>query len=94
MHGLFRFDHILFVIGIILAVLNLVSFLASTYSWYVDKKHSSFLFIPFIGPILLDISLKLGGASGWILVLPWILDIGTMYLLICIPHLIGSFRGK
>jgi len=71
--------------GAFFPVLSLVTGLLSAYEWFVNKRHCSPVFLPFVGPIFFDIGLLLAKEPLWTLLLPWILDIGTIAFLIAMP---------
>lgn len=74
-------------VGAFFPLISLVTGLLSAHEWFVNKRHCSPVFIPFIGPIFINIGLLLAGEPHWTLVLPWVLDIGTIAFLIATPRL-------
>ena len=79
--------------GAFFPLFSFMTGLWSAYEWKIKERHCSPVFIPFIGPILLDIGLLLVQAPRWTLLLPWALDIGTLAFLIATPGLIkGSWQ--
>jgi len=49
-------------------------------------RHSSGVYIPLVGPVVLDVWLAGTAAPGWTLCLPWLLDIGTLFFFAATPH--------
>lgn len=86
-----KYHPILFGAGAFFPLISLVTGLGSVYEWIVKKRHCSPLFIPIIGPFLLDIGLILAKEPLWTLLLPWVLDIGTIAFLIAAPGLIEDW---
>jgi len=82
---------ILFTIGLIFPLLSWVTFLLSLYERKAKQRHASPVYIPFVGPVAIDIALLGEGAEwGW-LALPWVLDIGTLAFLRVMPQLLRTF---
>jgi len=51
-------------------------------------RSTSGAFIPFIGPVLLSVWLIRSSEPKWMLVLPWVLDIGTLFFLAALPRIL------
>jgi hypothetical protein len=76
------------------AIFPLLSFITGAIV-FIEKnfigKRSSPVFIPVIGPVLFDIGLAVEGKTGWLLLLPWLLDIGTLAFFYMAPSLIKDW---
>ena len=77
--------------GSVFPLLALLSGLISIYEAKVNQRHCSPIFIPFFSPLLWDAGLLLLGTRGWVLLLPWVLDMGTLAFLFMMPHLIREW---
>lgn len=79
---------------IIGAIFPLLSFITGAIA-FIEKnfigKRSSPVFIPVIGPVLFDIGLAVEGKTGWLMLLPWLLDIGTLAFFYMAPSLIKEW---
>lgn len=47
------------------------------YKWH--GRASSVVYVPFVGPLMLDLWLLTRGELGWLLVVPWVIDVGTLF---------------
>ena len=56
------------------------------YKWHGGS--SSGVYVPFVGPVLLDLWLLARGEPGWVLVVPWLADVGTLFFLVALPRLV------
>jgi len=56
------------------------------YKWHGGS--SSGVYVPFVGPGLLDLWLLARGEPGWALVVPWLADVGTLFFLVALPRLV------
>lgn len=81
-------ENALLIAGLIFPAISWLSFLASGIQYLLAKKTSSGVYIPFIGPLLIDIWIIAVDAPIWTLVIPWIADIGTVFFLFAMPRLI------
>ena len=77
-----------FYIGSGLFVFNWLMTLMAAWESRRAKRHSSPVWIPFIGPLCLSFALVMRGSPLWAAPLPWILDIGTMAFICVIPRLV------
>lgn len=78
----------LLIIGLIFPLLSwLTLFIGVIQPRFTGKGYSG-VYIPFIGPILIDIWLLGVGAPPWFLIIPWIADIGTLFFLWVLPQMI------
>ena len=85
MHDISKYHGLFLGAGAFFPLISLITGLLSAYEWNVNKRHCSPVFIPFFGPILFDIGLLLAKEPLWTLLLPWVLDIGTIAFLFAIP---------
>ena len=80
-------SNIVLIIGCIFPALSWITFIGSFRSDKVTGKHSSPIFIPIIGPVLINLwSLELAQPL-WVYIVPWILDIGTLSFAYILPSL-------
>jgi len=86
-----RLEVTLFVAGLIFPVLSLLTGIASLLSRRSDQKHSSAVFVPFIGPGLLTCWVLVGHRPLWLIPILWIADIGTLAFLAVAPRLIADW---
>ena len=56
------------------------------YKWH--GRASSGVYVPFVGPLMLDLWLLARGEPGWLLVVPWVIDVGTLFFLAALPRLV------
>lgn len=83
-------SHILLILGLLFP---LISWLTLACSWWAARRsggHSSAVLVPFVGPLVLTWWLWQQGAGGWVLALPWVLDIGTVVFLPMLPPLVAE----
>jgi hypothetical protein len=59
--------------------------------WLLRKRSSSPILIPLIGPLALNTWLLIAGKPLWTLVLPWILDLGTVWFFLILPRLVREW---
>lgn len=78
------------VLGLIFPLLSWFTFIGVTIQHWRTKKSSSGIYIPFIGPILIDIWIAAVGSPTWTLIVPWVLDIGTLFFFRVLPRLIDD----
>lgn len=81
----------LLVVGLIFPALSLFTEMASLWDRWRHQKHSSPVFIPFIGPILLTSWVLIDHNPLWWIPFVWIADIGTMAFLVISPRLIADW---
>lgn len=80
-------SNIVLIIGCIFPALSWITFVSFFITEKVTVKHSSPIFIPIIGPVLINLwSFELAQPL-WAYVLPWILDIGTLSFAYILPIL-------
>jgi len=79
---------ILLIVGLFFPTISLLSFIASLLQAAIAKKNSSGIYVPIIGPVLLDFWLLSVDRPYWMLALPWIADIGTVFFAIAAPRLV------
>jgi hypothetical protein len=72
--------------GLLFPLISWITFLLSVWTARAGR-HSSGVYVPFVGPVLLDVWLAGAAAPGWSLILPWILDIGTLFFFAWLPRL-------
>jgi hypothetical protein len=82
---------LLLIVGLIFPAISWLSGIGSlVYQWRY-KKHSSPVFIPFIGPILLTTWAVSTHQPLWIIVMVWVADIGTLGFLAASPALLRDW---
>lgn len=81
----------LLVAGLIFPALSLFTGMASLWDRWRRKKHSSPVFMPFIGPIVLTCWVLVVQKPLWWIPLVWMADIGTMVFLLISPRLIADW---
>jgi len=79
-------SYMLLASGLLFPSISWITFLLSVWNSRAGR-HSSGVYIPFVGPVVLDVWLAGAAAPGWSLILPWILDIGTLFFLAWLPRL-------
>lgn len=72
--------------GLLFPLISWLTFLLSVWASRAGR-HSSGVYVPFVGPVVLDFWLAGAAAPGWSLILPWIVDIGTLFFLAWLPQL-------
>jgi hypothetical protein len=74
-------------IGLLFPAISWLTLIAGYlhYQWY--GRSSSGVYVPFVGPVLLDLWLLARGEPGWALVVPWLADLGTLFFLVALPRL-------
>jgi len=78
-------------VGLLFPALSLATGLRSLYCQLRRKHYESAIFIPLIGPVLLDAYLFLKGEPSWTLVVPWIIDVSTIAFAVAAPRLIREW---
>lgn len=81
-------DNVLLILGLVFPMLSWLTLVAGVIQSRATGKGSSGVYIPFIGPILIDIWLLSIGAPTWSLIIPWIGDIGTLFFLWVLPQMV------
>lgn len=81
-------EHSLLVVGLIFPAISWLTLVGGIVQARRTGKSSSGIYIPFIGPILIDLWIIAVGAPKWMLVVPWMADIGTLLFLRALPRLI------
>lgn len=76
------------IIGLIFPLLSWLTFILCAIQSCRTGKNPSGIYIPFIGPVLIDIWILTEGLPAWMLILPWVLDIGTVFFIRVLPGLI------
>jgi hypothetical protein len=71
--------------GLLFPLISWLTFLFSVRDAQAGR-HSSGVYVPFVGPVLLDLWLAGTAAPGWSLILPWLFDIGTLFFLAWLPY--------
>ena len=78
----------LLILGLVFPMLGWLTLVAGAIQFRATGKGSSGVYIPFIGPALIDIWLLQIGAPAWSLILPWFGDIGTLFFLWVLPKMV------
>lgn len=81
----------LLVSGVIFPALSIVTGIASVWTSWRSNRHSSPVFIPLIGPILLSLWVFVEGHPLWTLLAVWGLDIGTLAFAAVLPRLLREY---
>ena len=81
-------ENALLIIGLIFPLLSWLTLVTGAIQARSTGRGSSGVYIPFIGPILIDIWLLGVGAPPWALIIPWIADIGTVFFLWVLPQMV------
>lgn len=79
-------DIIVLIFGLMFPLISWYSFVAQGLS----KSNSSGVYVPFIGPLLLDLWIFAKLGASWYLLIPWLVDIGTIIFLIALPRLLSE----
>lgn len=86
---------VLLIVGLLFPIVSWVSLPLMVYAGKRTGRVQSGIFVPFIGPVLLDVWLVLAGWPTWWLFVPWLLDIGTLFFLFALSRMIlGEWRGR
>jgi hypothetical protein len=83
-------NNVFLILGLIFPLLSWFTLICGAIQHWRTKKSSSGIYIPFIGPILIDIWFVSVGSQSWTLIVPWVLDIGTLSFLWVLPRLIAD----
>ncbi len=78
---------LLLIVGLLFPIVSWVSLALMVYAGKRTGSAQSGIFVPFIGPVLLDVWLVLAGWPTWWLFVPWLLDIGTLFFLFALPRM-------
>jgi hypothetical protein len=81
----------LLIAGLIFPVLSLLTGIGSLVYQWRHKKHSSPVFIPFIGPVFLTSWVIFAHRPLWVIAIVWVADIGTLAFLAVSPRLIRDW---
>jgi hypothetical protein len=81
----------LLILGILFPAISLLTLIASLFEWWKHKKHSSPIFIPFIGPVLLTFWVISFVKHLWLIPIVWVCDVGTVAFIIAIPRLLSDW---
>lgn len=71
--------------------LSLLTGISSLIYYFRFKKHTSAVFIPFIGPVFLSGLILHSGKPLWLIPIVWIADVGTLAFLWVSPRLIADW---
>jgi hypothetical protein len=77
--------------GLLFPLLSILTGIAVLIDRWRGKKHSSPVFIPFIGPALLTAWVMLSHYPLWLIPIVWVGDIGTVAFLIISPKLLSQW---
>lgn len=80
----------LIVSGLFFPVISWITLALSIFFARAGRSTSG-VYIPLIGPVLLSVWLVRAGEPNWMLLLPWILDIGTVFFFAAAPGLIREY---
>ncbi len=82
---------ILLIAGLIFPIISWLTGLGSLADQWHNKKHSSPIFIPFIGPVLLTSWVIFAHKPLWFIAIVWLADLGTLAFLAVSPQLIRDW---
>jgi hypothetical protein len=77
--------------GLVFPVIALLTGIAAGIDRWKRNKHSSPVFIPFIGPVFLTTWVVLSHHPWWLIPLVWLGDIGTVNVILLSPKLISQW---
>ena len=78
----------LLVAGLIFPILSWLTLITVAIENWKTQKNDSGIFIPVVGPVLIDIWIIIERMPLWALIIPWAFDIGTVAFLWVLPRLI------
>lgn len=77
--------------GLIFPIISWLTLIGSLWSWWRRGKHTSSVFIPFVGPLLLTGWIVLAHKPLYFGAIIWTTDIGTLAFLAVSPRLIRDW---
>ncbi len=78
----------LFIGGLLFPLISWITLAICAFAGDRTGRSTSGVFIPFVGPVLLSVWLIRSSEPKWMLVLPWIFDIGTLFFLAALPRIL------
>jgi hypothetical protein len=77
---------LLLAIGLLFPAISWLTLIAGYlhYKWHGGS--SSGVYVPFVGPVLLDLWLLSRGELAWTLLIPWLADVGTLFFLVALTR--------
>lgn len=78
-------------LGLIFPVLALLTGIVALVD-HLRGWRSSAVCVPFVGPLLIDAALLLLRKPHWMLIVPWLCDVGTIWLLYELPGIVRDWR--
>lgn len=85
------FETTLLILGLIFPTLSLLSFIATLVTRWRHDRHTSPVFIPFFGPVLLTCWVLVAGHPRWLIPVIWLLDLGTGAFFFVLPQLVAEW---
>ncbi len=82
---------LLLILGLCYPLLGIVTGLCSLVDRWRNKRRSSPVFVPILGPVFLSLWIMLSGHRWYFVPLVWALDPGTLVLLIYTPKLVREW---
>jgi hypothetical protein len=81
----------LLAVGLVFPAVSWLSVMASAWSYWRNGRRSSAIYLPFFGPIILTCWVILDSRPLWLIVIAWVLDIGTIAFLLVAPRLLREW---
>ncbi len=81
----------LLIVGCVFPIISWISLIIATINQKILGIHCSPAFVPIIGPVLLNSWSIQSGHPVWFLIVPWVLDIGTLWFLFLLPNMIKEY---
>lgn len=81
------------ILGLAFPLINWMSFIYILVYRATGDKRSSAVLIPIVGPVLINAWAFSNDHQWWVYVLPWFLDIGTVYFVCSLPGFIKEEWG-
>ena len=76
--------------GLLFPVISWITLALSIFAARAGRSTSG-VYIPIIGPVLLSLWLFRANEPNWMVLLPWILDIGTVFFYVAAPTLVKDY---
>ena len=83
--------HISLIIGLIFPLISLLYLISIFILAARSQKTISGVWVPFVGPLFINVWQNDMGHPGWSFIMPWVLDAGTIVFIIAVPRLFLDF---